>query len=127
MQDFLTPELTGQILEVIGMVVGLVVLLVLRYVRLYLEKKLGEARYLQLKARTAEIVRYLDQFGANVGLGTNEQKKLYASNRVKELADRLGIEMTMEEVGILVESTYHAVKPVGSILGEFVEGGLAGD
>jgi len=76
----------------------------------YLKQKIGQDNLDAFMKQVDYIVRFLEQFGINIGIENGEMKKEYAVNWLVAKANEMGLDMSYEEVAVLVEAFVHAIK-----------------
>ena len=110
LKDIFTEEVITYFMQLILLALATGLGLLFKAAIAYIKQKIGMDKYNAFTAEVENIVRFLEQFGVEIGLGNGLQKKEYAVNTLVTKANAMGLNLGYNEVGVLVEAFVHAVK-----------------
>lgn len=97
---------------IIKAVVSIIAVVITSVVIPYLKEKMGHDKWYQIQQFTEYAVRCAEQIyhGYQQGGETNKLKKQYVENYIIKKADEIGIELTAQDIDLLIEGVVNAVK-----------------
>jgi hypothetical protein len=110
LKDIFTDEIIAYFLQLVFLALATGLGLLFKAAIAYLKQKIGIDKLDAFMAQVEITVSFLEQFGINIGLGNGLQKKEYAVNVLAAKADNMGLDISYNEIGVLVEAFVLAVK-----------------